>query len=108
MSADSDGDGIRNLFEYFHGMDPTRAQGPPPVVIESLADGWLQSRYWRNPIATDVTSRVIWTTNLVAGPWSDEGVVTEVLNGEWQNWHRVRVPVGQNENGRFLRLEVAE
>jgi hypothetical protein len=108
MSADSDGDGIRNLFEYFHGMDPTRADGPPPVVMESLADGWLQSRYWRNPIATDVTSRVIWTTNLVAGPWSDEGVVTEALNGEWQNWHRVRVPVGHNESGRFLRLEVAE
>jgi hypothetical protein len=108
MSADADGDGLRNLLEYFHGLNPTVADGPAPVAIDGIVDGWFHARYWRDPAATDVTAGVSWTTNLIARPWSDQGVVTEALGGEAQGWQRVRIPVGPDKSGGFLRLEVSE
>ena len=108
MRSDSDGDGVRNRLECFHGMNPLVTDGPQPVAVEGISEGWFHARYRRNPAATDVTERVLWTTNLTTGPWSDQGVVTEALGGDFQGWHRVRVLMGAGDRGKFLRLEVTE
>jgi hypothetical protein len=108
MSVDIDGDGIANMLEYFHGLNPTKADGPVPVALEGISGHWIQARYWRNPVATDATSRVLWTTNLASGPWSDHGVTTEPLGGNFQGWYRVSVPIDPNAAQKFLRLEVKE
>ena len=70
MRSDSDGDGVRNMLEYFHGMNPLVTDGPQPVAVEGISEGWFHARYRRNPAATDVTERVLWATNLMTGPWS--------------------------------------
>jgi hypothetical protein len=109
MMADSDGDGLVNLLEYFHGLNPNQPSSESPFRAEGLADGVFSAVFRRNAQATDLTARAVWTTSLAAPQptWSGQGVTIAPLSGAWEGWQRASVPVSEGEQ-KFLRLEVTE
>ncbi len=67
--ADSDGDSWANVLEFFTGSLP----GDPTSGVQSgLAAGQNSTlRYQRDPAATDVDAKVLWSTNLI--DWKESG-----------------------------------
>jgi hypothetical protein len=103
LTADLDGDGYANLFEYALGLDPaTPNSGALPLTIETAA---LQFIYNRPAAVTDVSYQIEWATTLGA-MWSPTGVTQQILsdNGVTRTI-RATVPKGVNAQ-RFVRLKV--
>ena len=107
-TADPDADGIVNLAEYLHGLNPRARDTQSPVAIEAFDEQSFSLRYRRNPAATDVQDYVEWTTDLASGVWSTNGVSTTDMSGAWQGWKAVTAPVEGNQPAKFMRLIIRE
>ena len=99
-TADPDGDGLKNLIEFYLGTDPGAISEGPSLSADRL----LALEFWRRKASTGVTAVVEWSDDLVL--WSEQDITTEVLEDEGDR-ERVRAGISPGGSGhRFLRLRV--
>ena len=106
-TADPDSDGIPNLLEYFHGLDPRGADSASPLGIHGLSDGNVLLRYCRNSAATDLPFAHESTSSLSSPAWASVNATETKLTGEWSGWRETAVPTG-SEGAKFFRLRVGQ
>ncbi|MBS0657499.1 MAG: Ig-like domain-containing protein [Verrucomicrobia bacterium] len=99
---DPDGDGVPNLAEFGLGGDPTSAASAPRPQL-ARAGGLLTLSYPR--ARAGLTYVVETTTDLVAGPWTTEGVTQDMTTPVGQT-ATASVPDGGAR--RFLRLRIVQ
>ena len=110
MDEDSDGDGLKNLMEYFMGLDPkVRNNGSFVSVHEDGNTGFLSLNYRKSKEITGVVGVVEWSTDLATGIWSSDGV-TDTLVGDYGNYEErtASVPKAQGEVRKFMILRVTQ
>jgi hypothetical protein len=109
MDQDSDGDGIKNLMEYFMGLNP-KAQNSGSLV-SVYGDGnnnFLSLTYRKSKETTGVVGTVQWTTDLVTGNWSSDGVTETSVDYENYEERTASVRKAQGEVRKFLILRVTQ
>jgi fibronectin type 3 domain-containing protein len=84
FTADPDGDALTNLWEYFHGSDPSAANATS--VQQQFTNSRLSITFVRDTTASDLTVDVQ-AADSPAGPWTDiarsiNGAVFGTLVGE--------------------------
>lgn len=109
VDEDSDGDGVKNLMEYFMGLDPqVRNNGSLVSVYGNGNSNFLSLSYRKSKEITGVVGVVEWTTDLATGNWSSYGVTeTSVDYGNYEI-RTASVPKAQGETKKFLILRVAQ
>lgn len=107
-TADPDADGIVNLAEYFHGLNPRSADQASAASVHTSDLSAVSLRYRVNAQATGVQARVEQTSDLLAGSWTTNGLTSTALSGEWSGWRSVSLPVSETNAAGFLRLIIAE
>ena len=109
MDEDSDGDGVKNLMEYFMGLDPkVRNNGSFVSVHEDGNTGFLSLTYRKSKEITGVVAVVEWSTDLATGNWSSDGVTeTSVDFGNYEE-RTASVPKAEGEVRKFLILRVTK
>jgi hypothetical protein len=108
MDEDSDGDGLKNLMEYFMGLDPkVRNNGSFVSVHEDGNTGFLSLNYRKSKEITGVVGVVEWSTDLATGIWSSDGV-TDTLVGDYGNYEErtASVPRALGDVRKFMILRV--
>jgi len=108
MTADQDGDGVPNLLEYFHGLNPQVRDMGVPFTVHEVTTSNLAVRYRVNSSATDVSGTPEWTPNLAANTWTNAGVTTNNLTGEWAGWRSATIPVTNGMSAGFMRVRITE
>ena len=109
VDEDSDGDGVKNLMEYFMGLDPqVRNNGSLVSVYGNGNSNFLSLSYRKSKEITGVVGVVEWTTDLATGNWSSYGVTeTSVDYGNYEI-RTASVPKAQGEVRKFLILRVTQ
>ena len=110
VDEDSDGDGIKNLMEYFMGLDPqVRNSGSLVSVRGDGNSSFLSLTYRKSKEITGVVGVVEWSTDLATGIWSSDGV-TDTLVGDYGNYEErtASVPKAQGEVRKFMILRVTQ
>ena len=107
-TADPDTDGIVNLAEYFHGLNPRMPDAVAPFAVHSLSANSVSVRYRVNSGATDVNGSAEWTPGLAALAWTNSNVTTNDLFGDWAGWRSATIPVTNGMPAGFLRLRISE
>jgi hypothetical protein len=107
-TADPDADGIANLAEYFHGLNPRTADAATDAFVNTISSDSVGVRYRVNPGATGVQGRVERTADLLAAPWTTDGLSTNDLTGPWAGWRSVSLPIEGGASQGFLRLIISE
>ena len=99
--ADPDGDGQRNLLEYFFNTNPLAVNAAPAPTFDGSD---LVIIYRRNLAATDVIFDIRATTDFVT--WSDAGETEQILSDDGiTRVIRAQLPHSA-ETQKFYRLEV--
>ncbi|MBU6183398.1 MAG: fibronectin type III domain-containing protein [Verrucomicrobia bacterium] len=106
-TADPDADGIPNLLEYFHGLDPKGANSASPFELHGLSGGNVLLRYRRNSAATDLPFALESTSSLSTPAWAPVNATETSLTGDWSGWRETAVPAG-SEGAKFFRLRVGQ
>ena len=110
VDEDSDGDGLKNLMEYFMGLDPkVRNNGSFVSVHEDGNTGFLSLTYRKSKEITGVVGIVEWSTDLASGNWISDGVTDTLIRSE-QNYEerKASVPKAQGDVRKFLILRVTQ
>ncbi|HEY0552508.1 MAG TPA: hypothetical protein VGF13_23105, partial [Verrucomicrobiae bacterium] len=103
-TADLDGDGYNNFFEYALGLDPgVPNYGVTPLVLNGAS---LELTYVRPANVTDVSYQVEWAATIDAITWSSAGVSQQILSDD--GTHRTIRAIIPKAGGshRFVRLKV--
>ena len=103
LTADLDGDGYANLFEYALGLDPAvPTSGALPLIVNPAT---LELTYQRPAAVVDVSYQVEWAAT-PAGPWSATGLSQQILTDDGATRTiRATLPKGAAAQ-RFVRLKV--
>ncbi|GAA5482908.1 S8 family serine peptidase [Haloferula sargassicola] len=105
-TADSDGDDLANLIEYFCGLDPLISDSS--VFDFETAASSVTFTYRKAKGIGSVTGGVVWSADLSAGSWSSAGVIESAPVDMGDHWEiTATIPRGPGEDSKFLRLEVA-
>jgi len=109
VDEDSDGDGVKNLMEYFMGLDPqVRNSGSLVSVQGDGNSNFLSLTYRKSKQITGVVGVVEWTTDLATGNWSSNDVTeTSVDFGNYEE-RTASVPKAVGEVRKFLILRVTQ
>ena len=110
MDEDSDGDGLKNLMEYFMGLDPKVQNSGSFVSVQGDGNSnFLSLTYRKSKEITGVVGIVEWSTDLASGNWSSDGVTDTLVRSE-QNYEerKASVPKAQGEVRKFLILRVTQ
>ena len=110
VDEDSDGDGIKNLMEYFMGLDPKVQNSGSFVSVQGDGNSnFLSLTYRKSKEITGVVGVVEWSTDLASGNWSSDGVTDTLVRSE-QNYEerKASVPKAQGEVRKFLILRVTQ
>ena len=104
LTADLDGDGYNNLFEYALGLDPAVPDhGATPLVVNPTS---LSLTYTQPAAVTDVTYQVEWADTIESVAWSSAGVTRQILSDDGtRRITRATLPKGAGTQ-RFVRLKV--
>jgi hypothetical protein len=107
-SADTDGNGLSNLAEYFMGMPQGGSAAQMPVVGTPTATTF-HMEYTRSKSLNGVSGGVVWRNDLGSGSWLSNNVTDELVSdhGTYER-RRAIVPVHQGETRKFLRMEVRQ
>ena len=110
VDEDSDGDGIKNLMEYFMGLDPQVQNSGTFVSVQGDGNSnFLSMTYRKSKEITGVVGVVEWSADLASGNWSSDGVTDTLVRSE-QNYEerKASVPKAQGEVRKFLILRVTQ
>jgi Subtilase family/Bacterial Ig domain len=110
VDEDSDGDGMRNLMEYFMGLDPKVQNSGSFVSVQGDRNSnFLSLTYRKSKEITGVVGVVEWSTDLATGIWSSDGV-RDTLVGDYGNYEErtASVPKALGEVRKFLILRVTQ
>jgi hypothetical protein len=109
VDEDSDGDGVKNLMEYFMGLDPqVRNSGSLVSVRGDGNSNFLSLTYRKSKEITGVVAVVEWTTDLATANWSSDGVTeTSVDFGNYEE-RTASVSKAEGEVRKFLILRVTQ
>jgi hypothetical protein len=110
VDEDSDGDGMKNLMEYFMGLDPKVQNSGSFVSVQGDGNSnFLSLTYRKSKEITGVVGVVEWSTDLASGNWSSDGVTDTLVRSE-QNYEerKASVPKAQGEVRKFLILRVTQ
>ena len=109
VDQDSDGDGIKNLMEYFMGLDPNTRDGASLVAFQANpSKDFISLTYRRSKEISGVNGMVEWSSDLSGDNWSSVGVTeTFVDHGSYEE-RTASVPKGQGETKKFLILRVTQ
>jgi hypothetical protein len=109
VDEDSDGDGKKNLMEYFMGLDPqVRNSGTLVSVRGDGNSSFLSLTYRKSKEITGVVGVVEWSTDLTTGNWSSSDVrETSVDFGNYEE-RTASVPKVEGEVRKFLILRVTQ
>ena len=110
VDDDSDGDGIKNLMEYFMGLDPNVRNSGSLVSVQGDGNSdRISLIYRKSKEITGVVGVVEWSTDLASGNWSSDGV-TDTLMGDYANYEerKASVPKTVGESKKFLILRVTQ
>jgi hypothetical protein len=110
VDEDSDGDGIKNLMEYFMGLDPKVQNSGSFVSVQGDGNSnFLSLTYRKSKEIIGVVGVVEWSTDLASGNWSSDGVTDTLVRSE-QNYEerKASVPKAQGEVKKFLILRVTQ
>jgi iduronate 2-sulfatase len=105
FSADPDGDGLANRFEYKFGTHPFEADNA--AVESGLAGGQLSITWPDVESRTNVQVAAVTSTNLVSGGWSPAGV-TQTNSGQRGSAILRTDSVTTDATTRFLKLEATD
>jgi len=102
-TADLDGDGYDNLFEYAFALDPAvPSDGAVQLTVNATT---LVITYLRPASVTDVTYQVEWADNIKAVTWST-GLTQHIVADDGTN-RTIRAVVPKGVSGRrFVRLKL--
>lgn len=106
LTADADGSGFNNLFEYAFGGDPTNAAVNGTNPTHELDGTEVEYIYLRRT-DTNLLYTVQIGTNLVSGSWSTNGVTETSAGSAGPDYESVtnRIPTAGTENG-YVRVRV--
>jgi hypothetical protein len=109
VDQDSDGDGIKNLMEYFMGLDPNTRDGASLVAFQANpSQDFISLTYRRSKEISGVNGMVEWSSDLSGDNWSSAGVTeTSVDRGNYEE-RTASVPKTQGETKKFLILRVTQ
>jgi hypothetical protein len=110
VDEDSDGDGVKNLMEYFMGLDPKVQNSGSLVSVQGDGNSnFLSLTYRKSKEITGVVGLVEWSTDLATGNWSSDGV-TDTLVGDYGNYEErtASVQKAEGEVRKFLILRVTQ
>ena len=110
MDEDSDGDGLKNLMEYFMGLDPKVQNSGSFVSVQGDGNSnFLSLTYRKSKEITGVVGIVEWSTDLASGNWSSDGVTDTLVRSD-QNYEErtASVPKVEGEVKKFLILRVTQ
>ena len=109
VDKDSDGDGVKNLMEYFMGLDPlVRNNGSLVSVHGDGNSNFLSLTYRKSKEITGVVGAVEWSADLGTGNWSSYGITeTSVDYGNYEE-RTASVQKAQGETKKFLILRVTQ
>ncbi len=105
LTADFDGDGYNNLFEYALDLDPAVPnQSATPLTIDNAS---LYLTYVRPASVTDVSYQIEWANTIDATTWSSMGVTQQIVSDDGtRRVIRATVPKSAGAQ-RFVRLKVS-
>ena len=103
--ADPDADGLENLVEYFMALNP-REPGGSRVFISKIDDSLFKATFRRSRSAADITYRVEFSSTLLEGSWSTDGIVEVVVDDIPVNYQLVEVSIPRDSvvASGFFRL----
>lgn len=103
---DSDGDGQRNLMEYFAGTNPGIANAQP--ITFNLAGNVMTFTYRRAKGTTGVSGMVRWSQDLTVASWTSTGIneTSEDMGDHEFVTATLVVPPGTLK--MFMRMEVSQ
>ena len=110
VDKDSDGDGIKNLMEYFMGLDPNLRDGAGLVTFQANpSEDFISLTYRRSKEISGVNGVVEWSSDLSGDNWSSDGVTETppVDHGSYEE-RTATVPKTQGETRKFLILRVTQ
>ena len=107
VDKDSDGDGVKNLMEYFMGLDPkVRNDGSFVSVHEDGNSDFVSLTYRKSKEISGFVGVVEWSADLATGNWSSYGVTeTSVDYGNYEErTASVRKALGEVKKFMILRV----
>jgi len=110
VDQDSDGDGVKNLMEYFMGLDPITPDGASLVAFHANPnEDFVSFTYRKSKQISGVSGVVEWSNDLSANNWSSVGVTESppVDHGSYEE-RTATVPKPQGETRKFLVLRVSQ
>ena len=110
VDKDSDGDGIKNLMEYFMGLDPNLRDGAGLIAFQANPNNdFVSLTYRKSKEISGVNGVVEWSSDLSGDNWSSDGVTETppVDHGSYEV-RTATVPKTQGETRKFLILRVTQ
>jgi len=109
VDQDSDGDGIKNLMEYFMGLDPNTRDGVSLVAFQTNPNkDFVSFTYRKSKEISGVSGVVEWSNDLSGNNWSSDGVKETSVDHESYEERTATVPKTQGETKKFLILRVTQ
>ena len=105
---DPDADGLPNVLEYFHGLDPGNPSDPF-TTSQNVSTNGVIFEYRRSKLVRGISGKVKWSTSLSGNAiWTETGV-TDIQVGQdtAHEWRRATVPWPSGQDKVFMRLELS-
>jgi hypothetical protein len=109
VDQDSDGDGVKNLMEYFMGLDPNTRDGASLVAFQANPnEDFVSFTYRKSKEISGVSGAVEWSNDLSGNNWSSDGVKETSVDHESYEERTATVRKAQGETKKFLILRVTQ
>lgn len=103
--GDNDGDGLTNQQEFAFGLNPTSGSSVNPILVQ--LNKTARTFTYQRRIGTGLTYKILWSTTLGAGSWSEDVAAGQVATASGDNESVVVTLSGTPPAGDKLFIRVA-